>query len=233
MVGAMFVATFMFGPSGVEAGHARSVCLAACDGLPGGAAVRAACAASCPLWCFEDNTVVVKVAENCRDQLHSHCLSRGVVQDLVFGDLVLAEDRTGSQFVTSVVQNLRVIGRVDAIKIEVNSSSSDPLIVTGNHLVMSRSKTESEYFLRRADALLVGQIVSVHGRPTEITQLEPVELDHRNHLVTGAGSVVANGIHVSTVCGDYAEDKFANVPAGVALEAWRESHWMDASPEIV
>lgn len=219
------------------AGPAWPACIAACmpSGAGGPGAYSACCIVCGGLTCFEDNTTMVKVSEHCGGQEvpSEDCLSRQAVQDFVPGDLVLAEDVSGALSVTKIVHNSRHVGFANSVTIRVNSSGSSPLTVTGNHLLMSRSSTESEYYLRRADSIVVGETVSVNGEPSQVTHVEHAELDHRNHLVTASGTVLANGVHVSTVCEDYAKDKFAGFPAAVGLAAWRSSHEMDRLSEIV
>lgn len=154
----------------------------------------------------------------------SHCTENVPVKDLRRGDIVLTLGANGGVQGTRVAANKRHAGSFPAIKMTVSANGvATPLTVTTNHVVLVEREKQGidSQQLSQARDLALGDVVRIRGRGAAVVDgLEKVVLEHKNELITMDGTVIANGVHVTTMCGEYA--KAGSVAS--AIETWKHDH---------
>jgi hypothetical protein len=226
----------------VEGGFGYAACVAACSvavATPtGGVAIVtgtgvAACAAGClPLTvtCFADDVNVSKIV---KDSDGKETTVQAPVQEIQVGDYVLTKNSDGFEAITKVVHNKRTSGRIKHVSVSVQTSTSvKELVVTDNHMMLVANGTDRATMLVQASDLKIGEIVELRESSSrgQIISVVPTHLDHRNELVTAAGTVLANDILVSTVCSEYA--KLGDLKT--TLARWQRDHtfWTNATNTV-
>jgi len=154
----------------------------------------------------------------------SHCTENVPVKDLRRGDVVLTMGANGEIQGTRVAANKRHEGSFSAIKMTVSANGvATHLTVTTNHVVLVEREEQGivSQQLSQARDLALGDVVRISGRGAAVVDgLEHVILEHKNELITMDGTVIANGVHVTTMCGEYA--KASDVAS--AIETWKHDH---------
>lgn len=151
------------------------------------------------------------------------CIIPKPVQELRKGDAVLTKKLDGSVGITHVTYNKRHHGETDFVQVIVKTQGHEQeVFVTENHVMLVHDEFQTEPRLVQARDLAVGDLIRVFGSESLglVHGLIPIVLDHKNELVTGDGTVSANGIQVSTMCGDYVDVG----GAAATLALWQTSH---------
>lgn len=195
-----------------------AACLLTCAGA------GVACQTSCHSRhrnCFGDGTKVHEL-EN------GKWLEKDVV-DVEPGSSVLTLI-DGQEQATKVVSNRRLQGAIDFVTLDVVDSCGfvRSLTVTGAHNMLVQEGGHLR--MLPASELQIGSRVataSCDGRLPNATTavvegLERQELKHKNELITADGTVLANGVFVTTICDS---KEYSHHPdAQSAIAAWRGAH---------
>lgn len=243
MVRFVYLAALMAAPIVmVEGGAGYAACVAACSvaaaAPTGGVAIVtgtgvAACAAAClPLTvtCFADDVHVSKITQ---DLDGKETTVQTPVQEIQAGEYVLTKNFDGFEAITKVVHNKRTFGQIKHVSVSVQTSTGvKELVVTDNHMMLVANGTDHAAKLVRASELKIGEVVELRESSSrgQIIRVVPTHLDHRNELVTAAGTVLANDILVSTVCSEYAKSADLNTN----LARWQRDHafWTNATNNV-
>jgi len=226
----------------VEGGLGYAACVAACSvatAVPtGGVAIVtgtgfAACAVGCApftVTCFADDVHVSKIIQGLDGK---ETTVQAPVQEIQAGEYVLTKNFDGVEAITKVVHNKRTSGQIKHVNVSVQTSTGvKELVVTDNHMMLVANGTDRATMLVQASKLKIGDVVElrVSSSRGQIISVVPTHLDHRNELVTAAGTVLANDILVSTVCSEYAKSADLNT----ALARWQRDHafWTNATNTV-
>lgn len=228
--------------AGVEAGWGYVFCTSSClaTQAPGCVAtggalapgVIAACASICAPWaaavCFADDVTITKIvnASHCFSAdvsaLGGSCLEPMPVQAIQVDDAVLTRDDSGQYHRTTVIANQRHVGAVEHVNVTVGiGNGMRNLVVTRDHVLLLYPQQ-----LVLAKDLAVGDVVEVDhaiGLHGVVQEVGLVVLDHKNELVTEVGTVLANDIHVTTMC-LHSVDGVDPAQVEALTQSWRTSH---------
>merc|ERR1711870_202222 len=95
------------------------------------------------------------------------------------------------------------------------------LVVTADHVMLTMNGTLLVPTLVKAQNLVVGDFVSLQGEVRGvIVSISHEVLNHKNELVTTAGTVFANGVHVTTICAD----QLISTDARHVIPTWQKTH---------
>ena len=95
------------------------------------------------------------------------------------------------------------------------------LVVTADHVIVTNGHLP-EPSLKQAKGVEVGDTVLLQGEGRGIvTKIFPQLLGHTNTLVTSAGTVLANGIQVTTICADVLTP---SSDARTTMSVWQSQH---------
>lgn len=214
----------------------------ACPGVVGtggvaSPAVIAACTAACAVpcasagvttACFSDDVSITKIVESsvCHRmgavEVDGACMSQVPVRGVRVGDKVLTKDLNGTSFVTTVMHNKRHVSAAMHMNMTIaTSKGSHNLVVTADHVMVTIKGDPPESNLAKAENLVAGEAVWVQGEGRGVLHsIAHQLLDHKNELVTTAGTVLANGIHVTTICAD----QLVSADAQSVLSTWQSEH---------
>lgn len=218
------VVTALLTSQEVGAGPVCLACLATCFSC--GPCCLYCLASLCGV-CFHDDTTMTKISEACVDlsvgEMGPGCFAKVPVMELAKGDAVLTQKDSQHQ-VTHVARNERHVGNVDGIQMEVAlADGRRQITTTANHvMIVYQDASLAAPTFANARAVVVGDVVSVDGMPGRVTSVHAVGMDHRNHLVTTDGTVLANGVLVTTMCEEYGGGAYNDVPA--TLASWQRNH---------
>lgn len=210
------------------AGPAAPFCMAACGAAC--VACEAQCADNHPARCFLDNVTVHVVEQGHEDLLRK-------VQDVETGEMVFTMVN-GKSEPTEVLWNRRVAGTSDFLTFVVVAASgrSMEISVTDNHnLLVFRDGTTR---VVQARDVHLGEVmrgaaardISKMSHSFENVTIKAIRLaqhGYRNELITRHGTVMANGVHVTTICDDAYYARFADSES--ALKDWRRAHRTNAT----
>lgn len=158
--------------------------------------------------------------------IDTDCFSSQKVQDVSIGAKVLTLDATGTLKLTTATANEGIPGRVEGQELRVDvEDDTRYLTVTSGHVVLVYPAGSKEPHLALADRVQVGDWMSCNGRFGFVSSNNKVELAHRNALATADGTVLANGLLVSTICEEYGSGM--TTPHGGAfavLQQWQVNH---------
>merc|ERR1711970_870346 len=115
------------------------------------------------------------------------------------GDAVLTSNLDGEEVVTTVVWNKRHESETMHMNMTIETAKGTrSLVVTADHVMVANGDLPAPSLVKAKD-LTVGESVLVQGEGHGVVvRIDPVALDHKNDLVTSAGTVLANGIQVTT-----------------------------------
>jgi intein/homing endonuclease len=178
--------------------------------------------------CFDENTIVLRQAADQIGVITQSGLEEVRVSDVKRGDLV-ATLVNGSVSLTKVVALIPFSSSQEYDYVHLRSSGGRELKVTSGHGVIvirdvglegaaagergrseqrsSRRKGNTTEVLVKAKSVKVGDLVKVSsGEVEEVTSVELHVGRGKVTLSTETGSVLANGVFVSTICADTYED---------------------------
>jgi len=231
-----------------EGGTMCALCVTGCIAVAspgvvttGGAvtpAVIAACTAACVVpcatagvatACFSDDVFMMKIMNSsaCPPAVPTKfdggaCTEQVPVRDVRIGDTVLTKDLDGKDLVTSVVHNKRHISKTMHMNVSIETAKGiRNLVVTADHVMLTMNGYPPIPTLVKAEHLTAGEVVLVQGEGRGVVVSVVHELlDHKNELVTAAGTVLANGVQVTTICAD----ELISTDAQDALPSWQSKH---------
>lgn len=231
-----------------EGGGMCALCVAGCVGwacpgvvVTGGAAtpaVIAACTAACAVpcatagvatACFSDDVFMTKIVNSSACPLGvptefdgGACTEQVPVHDVRIGDTVLTKDLDGKDLVTTVVHNKRHISETMHMNVSIETAKGiRNLVVTADHVMVTMNGYPPIPTLVKAEHLTAGEVVLVQGEGRGVVVSVVHELlDHKNELVTAAGTVLANGVQVTTICAD----ELISTDAQDVLSSWQSKH---------
>lgn len=183
----------------------------------------------CTLTCFSDDVLITSISnssdclENFPTQMPGGgCTKQVPVQDVKVGELVLTMSLDGKYDTTAVAVNQRHMGSTPYMNMTVKAASGNrSLLVTADHVMVANGHLPEPTLVKAKD-LAVGANVLVQGEGHGVVvESYPVVLDHKNSLVTVAGTVLANGVQVTTICDDALQ---GHTDSRSALQAWQSLH---------
>ena len=199
----------------VESGVACLACLDKCFALIAVPAAFIACEAMCaamcisPL-CFGSET---KFAVRSEDEVltmmdASHIKPGHSVQTLEDGALTW----------TNVTNSLEIEGPFDFVEITIADGTS--ISVTPEHIVVIQD--QNDMFLISAKNLQIGHVLVGLKDALEVVGLKKTSQQSKVTISTEKGTALANGVLVSTICGDNIGNDRVSFEAG--MNQWRKSH---------
>jgi len=197
----------MFPPAFVGCNLAcASVCLA-CNAI---------CADKYRANCFSDNMTVFEVLSNVTIPRNIQEVQPGARL------LTMMDDQPE---VTLVVSNHRALGRFEYITMDMETASGKQLQVSvtdGHHMVVVRNATLKT--LQAANVVVGDTMRGLFGVPEDVVvqKVQKKQMTHKNELITDRGTVMVNGLLVTTIC---EEPRFAAYSDyRTALRVWHASH---------
>ena len=157
--------------------------------------------------CFSSDTIISKI-ENGQ-------IKKVSIEELKVNDLVLSNNQ--NQF-TKVVRNMKSEGIFDYTQIILESGKQ--LIITNEHGVIVLDN-ESNKRIMTANNLREGyKLITLEG-PEVIKKINSLQTKDKYILETEDGTVIANNIYVSTICGDMIDEK---MNSDDLLKLWKNKH---------
>jgi len=202
----------------------------------------AACAGVALAACFEDNVFMTTIVDSSAciltheqesgifspeyekelKSFRGECTRQTRVRDVRVGDVVLTRNLDGEDVATTVVWNKRHESESTHMNITIETANGPrSLVLTTDHVMVANGHLPNPSLVKAAD-LTVGERVVVQGEVCGVVaDVAPVVLNHKNDLVTSAGTVYANGIQVTTICADALP---TSTDARTVLSTWQKEH---------
>lgn len=210
--------------------YGAAACAVACSSITGGTAIAVGVAAGAATGgaCFADGSMVLARFGGISNAAPTWM----AVENVAVGTMVQTLDDAGNPMWTPVVTNNRIANEGEAyVKVFVEAEiggESAIAIVTKKHLaIVSAGVAGDTTELVEAYALQPGLRMTLYrGNGTtaaaRVRAIEHLELDHRNVLVTRDGTIIVDGVFMTTTCEGAPEHLRKN--ASTALHGWREQH---------
>lgn len=193
-------------------------CISAAGASTGGVAIPAAaipCYTACTA-CY-----ITCVGAACLDGSNLVATEHGhkKVSDVERGDMVATFDDAGHITYTPVVRNVQNEGVVDFI--EVGLDDGKAFNATVEHIVAVKRATGAVE-IEQSQHLRVGDVMVTSTAPAKVVTTRTFQQATRWTLATEAGSVLVNGVLMTTIC----DDSFPELPKNfsAAISLWRQQH---------
>jgi hypothetical protein len=157
--------------------------------------------------CFSDNTKIIKF-ENGQ-------IKNVYIYELKKNDLVLANNL--NKF-TKVVRNIKSEGIFNYTQITLDSGKI--LTVTNEHGVIIFDDKLNKKIMRASNLLEGHMLITLHG-PEIIKNVKYLSIKDKYILETEDGTVMANGVYVSTICDDMLDEE---INADELIKHWKIKH---------
>ena len=162
----------------------------------------------CPVSaCFSSDTIFYKLEDG--------QVKKVLVHELKKNDLVISNNENK---ITKVVRNVKDKGIFNYIQIILESG--EELKVTDEHGVIV-IEDESNRRVLKANNLREGQKLITFEGPKAIKTINNLNLKDKYILETLDGTVIANGIYISTICENMINEK---IDADDLIKDWKNKH---------
>ena len=157
--------------------------------------------------CFHEDTKITKFENGQIKEVYIYELNKN--------DIVLANNL--NKF-TKVVRNVKSEGTFNYTQITLESGKT--LTVTNEHGVIIMD-IELNKKIMRANNLKEGQILITMDGPEIIKNVKYLSIKDKYILETQDGTIIANGVYVSTICDDMINEK---INADDLIKYWKIKH---------